>query len=295
VRTVTRATANAVLGLGLGASLGLGLIVGLGPAPAPRLSVVAKDFTASRILVGPPYAEQVQGQVAPDATLTVDIMVEPIDDPAAPAGHVDISIDMSEVATSVMIVGLSPDCHVATLSCTIQLPDVTPPVPVTPQAIALQAAPGALVGPAGNIHLSWALNDQPAPTTATIEVVVIPAQTPTASPTTNPPPTTATTPPTTPAVIKPRPTMTAPRPSPSATASPTPAVTMTPDPTPPPIQPGDDPLAGPPPAPITFATPPEDRPAWRSPALILSLGTAAGGLLIALAYAIISLRKAAKD
>ena len=293
MRTVQRAMALAALGVSLGAGLGMGLGAG---TTAARLSLVAKDFTGSRILVGPPYSDQVQAQVAPDATLTVNIAVEDINDPAATAGQVIIAIDLSEVASSVVVVGLSPACDGATMMCTLQLPDVAPPVPVPTQAIALRAAPGALAGPAGNIYLSWTFNTSPAPTMATIAVVVIPGQTSTTSPTTNPPPTTTSThPTTTPAVIKPRPTKTTPPPGPSTSPSATPVLTMTPDPTPLPNAGGDGPIAVPLPATVPFATSPGDTPAWRSPALILSLGTAAGGLLIALIYAIISLRKAAKD
>jgi hypothetical protein len=65
---------------------------------------------------------------------------------------------------------------------------------------------------------------------------------------------------------------------------------MTPSP---PNSGGEDQQAGGPPVPIPFATPPGDDPAWRSPALVLSLGTAAFGLLIALVYGVISLRRAA--
>jgi hypothetical protein len=70
---------------------------------------------------------------------------------------------------------------------------------------------------------------------------------------------------------------------------------MTPNPTPQPNVVGADPLAGGPTTPIPFADPPADGTAWRSPALYLSLGTAAAGLLIALVYAVISLRKAGQE
>jgi hypothetical protein len=281
-----RTAAFAVLGMGLGSLLATGA--------GARTNLVVKDFTGSRILVGPPYANQIQGQVAPDTTLTVSIQVEDINDPAAQHGVVDITVNLSEVVSTVDVVGLTPDCSQPTtgaVACHIQLPDLPPPVAVPTEAIKLRARAGSPVGPAGSIYLDWTFNGAPAPTMATIAVQIIPALTPTLAPTTNPPPTTVSTQPTTPAVIKPRPTRTTPLASPSP--SPTLAVTMTPDPTAAPNLDGVDPIAGPAAAPI--AAPSAYPPAWRSPALMLSLGTAAGGLLIALLYAIISLRKAAKD
>jgi hypothetical protein len=271
----------------LGLTLALGLAVG--PANAARA-----DFAASQILIGPPFTDHAQGQVAPDKTLSVSIQVTDIDDPAATAGEVEISVDLSEVSGSVDVVSLSPDCVSSSadaVDCTVQLAADPPPVPVAAQGIGLRARAGTPVGSAGTINLSWALNNNAAPTTASLDVVVVAAATPTDPPTTNPAPTTTRA--TTPAVMKPVPMKTLPGGSPSP--SPTPAVTMTPDPTPQSNVAGADPLAGGPPAPIPFATPPGNGGAWRSPALYLSLGTAAAGLLIALVYAVISLRKAGRD
>jgi hypothetical protein len=284
--------------------MGLALGFGIADSPArPANAVVLTDFTDSKILVGPPPTDHALAQVAPDKTTTVTIQVTDIDDPSAQAGKVGITVDLSEVSGRVDVVGLSSDCissSADTIDCEIQLPDVAPPVPVPAQAIRLMARAGTPVGSAGTIHLSWALNTYPAPSTASIDVTVIAAATPTNPPTTNPaPPTTRTTtrppthPATTPAVIKPVPMTPLADPSPSP--SPSPEVTMTPDPTPQPNVAGADPLAGGPTTPIPFADPPADGPAWRSPALYLSLGTAAAGLLIALVYAVISLRKAGQD
>jgi hypothetical protein len=292
VRTFPRATAGAAAV----STLGLTLAVGLAAGASAGGAMVRIDFTASQILVGPPYDDHVAAQVAPDRTTTVNVEVTDIGDPAATAGQVEISIDLSAVASSVDVFGLSADClppAADSVICTETLADVAPPVPVPTQAIQLRARPSAAVGPVGAIQLSWSLNNNPAPTTAVINVEVIAAQTPTPQPTTAPPTTTTTTHrASTPAVIKPVPTKTLASPSPSA--SPTPEVTMTPDPTPAYVA-GADPLAGGPPAPIAFATPPGEGGAWRSPALILSLGTAAAGLLIALVYAVISLRRAGRD
>jgi hypothetical protein len=282
-------------------ALGLALAVGVAPGAAAAAPAQLTDFTDSKILVGPPYTDHAQGQVASDKTLTVNIQVTDIDDPAATNGQVEITIDLSAVAASVDVVALSADCDTPTADtvvCTVSLPaDQPPPVPVPTQAIGLRARAGTSAGPAGAIDLGWALNGNPAPTTATIDIVVIPPTTPTDPPTTTTtrPPTTTTHPPTTPAVIKPVPMKTSANPSPAPSPSPTPEVTMTPDPTPGPNVPGGDPLAGGLPAPIPFATPPADGAAWRSPALFLSLGTAAAGLLIALVYAVISLRRAGRD
>ena len=200
----------------------------------------------------------------------MNIAVTDIDDPAAIGGTVEITADLSELATSVDVVSLSADCDTPTgdtVVCLVSLPpDATQPVPVPAQAFGLRARAGTSAGPAGTIHLGWALNGNPAPSTATIDVAVIPPTTPTNPPTTAPaPPTTTTTthPPTTPAVIKPVPMTTSAHPSPMASPSPTPVVTMTPDPTPAPNVPGADPLAGGLPAPIPFATSPADTSAWR--------------------------------
>jgi hypothetical protein len=260
------------------------------------------DYTASQILIGPPFTDHAQGQVSADKTLTVNIQVTDIDDATAQAGQVEIAVDLSAVSSSVDVVGLSTNCDtpsVDTVICTVQLPDVAAPVPVPAQAIGLRARAGTPAEPVGTIGFIWSLNNNTAPSTASLDVVVIPPQTPTDPPTsttttrpaiTTRPPTTH--PATTPAVIKPVPMKASPSPEPSP--SPTPEVTMTPDPTPQPLA-GADPIAGGPPAPIPFATPPGDGGAWRSPALYLSLGTAAAGLLIALAYAVISLRKAGRE
>jgi hypothetical protein len=278
-------------------ALGLPMALGLAVGPA---SAAWMDYTASQILIGPPFTDHAQGQVPPDNTLSVSIQVTDIDDATATGGQVEITVDLSEVSTSVDVVSLSTDCVPAastTVVCTVPLAADPPPVPVAAQGIGLRARAGTPVGAAGTIHLSWALNGAAAPTTASIDVMVVAAQTATTPPTTNPAPTTTTRPPThtatKPAVMKPVPMKTSPSPSPSESA--TPVVTMTPDPTPEPNVPGADPLAGGPPGQIPFANQPDDGSAWRSPALYLSLGTAAAGLLIAVVYAMISLRRAGRN
>jgi hypothetical protein len=290
----SRVAAGIVIVPMLGLTLALGLAVG--PASAART-----DFTDSLILVGPPPTDHAQGQVAPDKTLTVSIQVTAIDDPSATGGEVEITVDLSEVSAKVDVVGLSNDCVLSSpdrVDCAVSLPYDPPPVMVPTQAMGLRARAGTPVGSAGTVHLSWALNNNPAPSTASIDLAVIAAATPTSPPTTNPVPTTTrppTHPATTPAVIKPAPMKTTVNPSPSPSPSPTPGVTMTPDPTPAPNVAGTDPLAGGPTAQIPFANPPDGSPSWRSPALYLSLGTAAAGLLIALVYAVVSLRGAGRD
>jgi hypothetical protein len=293
VRPSKRVVAITVVAPALGLPLALGLAVG--PASAARM-----DYTASQILIGPPFTDHALGQVAADKTLSVSIQVTAIDDAAATGGEVEITVDLSEVSTSVDVVSLSPDCLLSSpdaIDCTVQLAADPPPVPVATQGIGLRARAGTPVGSAGTIHVSWAMNNTAAPTTASIDIMVVPVQTPTNPPTTNPAPTTTTRRPThtatTPAVMKPVPMKTSPSPSPNA--SPMPVVTMTPDPTPEPNVPGADPLAGGPPGQIPFANPPDGGVTWRSPALYLSVGTAAAGLLIALVYAVISLRRAGRD
>jgi hypothetical protein len=289
----SRAAAGTVAVSALGLTLGFGVAVG----HATPASAAWIDFTDSQILIGPPPTDHAQGNVAPDKTLSVSIQVTDIDDPYATGGQVDITVDLSEVSAKVDVVGMSTDCVTSSpdrVDCAVQLPNDQPPVMVPTQAIGLRARAGTPVGSAGTVHFSWALNNNPAPNTAGLDLTVIAAATPTNPPTTNPVPTTTrprTHPPTTPAVIKPVPMTTTANPSPS----PTPVVTMTPDPTPEPNVPGADPLAGGPPGQIPFTNPPADGPAWRSPALFLSLGTAAAGLLIALVYAVISLRRAGRD
>jgi hypothetical protein len=287
VRTVQRAAAFCALGLFLAESAGAGAGSGRG--------VTMADFALSQILVGPPFVDHVQGRVAADRTLTVYIDVTAIDDPAAQAGQVDITVDLSEVASRVDVVGLTTDCDIQTTDtalCHIQLPDLPPPVPVPQEAIGLRASAGAPTGSAGTIYLSWEFNGTAAPTMATIDAVVIPVQTATPPATTIPQATAAapatTLPPARPAVIRTAPARTTAEQSPTPT--PTPEVTMTPDPTP-----GGDPLAGGPPALIPLAGPPAGGSAWRSPAVVLSLGTAAVGLLVAMAYAAISMRRAGRD
>ena len=298
VRTIQRAAAGTAAVSALGLTLAVGLSAGASASQA-----VLTDFTTSRILVGQPpnMGPSALAKVAPDRPTTMTIQVEPIDDLAAPGGRIDITIDLVAPVTGLIdVVGLSPQCQLSAsqVICAVPLDAGAPvPVAVPAQAIQLQARPSAPIGSAGTIDVSWALNNNLAPTMASIDVQIISAVTPTTPPptTTPPPPATTTTthPATTPAVIRPAPMKTTMDPSPSP--SPTPEVTMTPDPTPEQNPGGGDPLAGGPPAPIPFATPPTEGPVWRSPALVLSLGTAAVGLLIALAYAAISLRRAGRD
>src|SRR5262245_60636041 len=121
---------------GTAAVSALGLTLAIGPSTGASAAPLGRVFTDSQILVGlgqpPTLAQTTTAQVAADRTTTVSIQVTDINDTAATAGRVEITVDLSNAGSVVDVVDLHTTCNppaTNTVVCTLQLPDVSPPVP----------------------------------------------------------------------------------------------------------------------------------------------------------------------